>query len=104
LVDLDKKYVENNIINNVENAILNQPDIVDHAICVLKRLFTIIRFTREVIRILTTKTIAWVSESRNGTNVLSRSFLVCESRKKGITIMARTILYQIYKENCENAE
>ena len=52
----DKKYPDTRIISSAENAILNQTAIVDHAICALKRLFTIMRFTSEVSNILTIKT------------------------------------------------
>jgi hypothetical protein len=58
LVAFDKKYPDTRIISSAENAILNQTAIVDHAICALKRLFTIMRFTSEVSSMLTTKTMA----------------------------------------------
>ncbi len=97
LLDFDKKYVAMRIITMDENAILHHIAIVAHldAIRILKRLFTIMRLTKVVQSILTIKTIAWVSDSRNGISALIRSFLVCERRKNGITTIAKRILYQI---------
>ena len=58
----------------------------------LKRLLTIIRFVRDVNKILITKTIAWVSDKRNGTRALIRSFFVWDSRKNGIIDIEKSIL------------